>query len=226
MTDEAVLPRRISLLGEAMTPVLVKLRNEIAQPISATAPVGSMIDVISAGLNSLQSIVHRLNGQVNALMSDVVAKEDASDADVYRAVGRFEAFLDDLLSEYQGLKRLNAYGADIEGRDLLAGAYRHTLAQIQGWLQDLVDTLADPQTALRRKGLPTSGPVEIPLTLHLTGAPELAALGRWGERQSGVFSSSHNSGLGFWGTVGALALGWGIGNALFGDDDCGCDGGS
>lgn len=226
MTDEAVLPRRISLLGEAMTPVLVKLRTEIAQPISATAPVGSMIEVISAGLNSLQSIVHRLNGQVNALMSDVVAKEDASDADVYRAVGRFEAFLGDLLSEYQGLKRLNAHGADIEGRDLLAGAYRHTLVQIQGWLQDLVDTLADPQTALRRKGLPTTGPVEIPLTLHLTGAPELVALGHWGERQSGVFSSSRNSGLGFWGTVGALALGWGIGNALFGDDDCGCNGGS
>lgn len=226
MTDEAVLPRRISLLGEAMTPVLVKLRTEIAQPISATAPVGSMIEVISAGLNSLQSIVHRLNGQVNALMSDVVAKEDASDADVYRAVGRFEAFLDDLLSEYQGLKRLHAYGADIEGRDLLAGAYRHTLAQIQGWLQDLVDTLADPQAALRRKGLPTTGPVEIPLTLHLTGAPELVALGHWGERQSGVISSSRNSGLGFWGTVGALALGWGIGNALFGDDDCGCNGGS
>lgn len=226
MTDEAVLPKRISLLGEAMHPVLAKLRSGIAQQLSATAPVGSMIDVISVSLNSLQGIVHRLNGQVNALMSDVVSKEDASDADVYRAVGRFEAFLDDLLSEYQGLKRLNAYGADIEGRDLLVGAYRHTLVEIRDWLQDLVDTLADPQAALRRKGLPTTGPVEIPLTLHLTGAPDLAALGRWGERQSGVFSSSRNSGLGFWGTVGALALGWGIGEALFGDDDCGCDGGA
>lgn len=226
MTDEAVLPKRISLLGEAMNPVLRKLRSGIAQRLTATAPVGSMIDVISLSLNSLQGIVHRLNGQVNALMSDVVSKEDASDADVYRAVGRFDGFLDDLLSEYQGLMRLNAYGADIEGRDLLVGAYRHTLVEIRDWLQDLVDTLADPQAALRRKGLPTTGPVEIPLTLHLTGAPELAALGRWGERQSGVFSSSKNSGLGFWGTVGALALGWGIGNALFGDDDCGCNGGS
>ena len=226
MTDEAVLPKRISLLGEAMNPVLRKLRSGIVQRLTATAPVGSMIDVISVSLNSLQGIVHRLNGQVNALMSDVVSKEDASDADVYRAVGRFDGFLDDLLSEYQGLMRLNAYGADIEGRDLLVGAYRHTLVEIRDWLQDLVDTLADPQAALRRKGLPTTGPVEIPLTLHLTGAPELAALGRWGERQSGVFSSSKNSGLGFWGTVGALALGWGIGNALFGDDDCGCNGGS
>lgn len=220
MSDETMLPRRISLLGEAMSPVLVKLRTGIAQKVSATVPVGSMIDVISMSLNSLQGSVHRLNGQVNALMSDVVEKDDASDADVYRAVGRFEAFLDDLLSEYQGLKRLNAYGADIEGRDLLAGAYRHTLGEIQGWLQDLVETLADPKAVLRRKGLPTSGPVEIPLTLHLTGAPEMAALGRWGERQSGVFSSSRNSSLGFWGTVGVLALGWGIGNALFGDDDC------
>lgn len=225
MTDEVVLPKRISLLGEAMNPVLVKLRSGIAQQLSVTAPVGAMIDVISVSLNSLQGMVHRLNGQVNALMSDVVSKEDASDADVYRAVGRFEAFLDDLLSEYQGLKRLNAYGADIEGRDLLVGAYRHTLVEIRDWLQDLVDTLANPQAALRRKGLPTTGPVEIPLTLHLTGAPELAALGRWGERQSGVFSSSKHSGLGFWGTVGALALGWGIGEALFGDDDC-CNGGS
>lgn len=226
MTDETILPKRISLLGEAMSPVLVSLRSGIAQQLSATTPVGAMIDVVSVSLNSLQGIVHRLNGQVNGLMSDVVAREDASDADVYRAVGRFDAFLDELLAEYQGLKRMSAYGADIEGRDLLVGAYRHTLVEIRDWLEDLVDTLADPQAALRRKGLPTSGPVEIPLTLHLTGAPELAALGRWGERQSGVFSSSRNTGLGFWGTVGALALGWGIGNALFGDDDCGCDGGS
>ena len=225
MTDETILPKRISLLGEAMSPVLVSLRSGIAQQLSATTPVGAMIDVVSVSLNSLQGIVHRLNGQVNGLMSDVVAREDASDADVYRAVGRFDAFLDELLAEYQGLKRLSAYGADIEGRDLLVGAYRHTLVEIRDWLEDLVGTLADPQAALRRKGLPTSGPVEIPLTLHLTGAPELAALGRWGERQSGVFSSSRNLGLGFWGTVGALALGWGIGSALFGDDDC-CNGDS
>lgn len=39
----------------------------------------------------------------------------------------------------------------------------------------------------------------------------------WLSRQSS--SGRKGSGLGFWGTVGAFVLGWGIGDALFGDDD-------
>lgn len=114
--------------------------------------------------------------------------------------------------------------------EMLEHAYRHSLIEIRDWLHELVETLADPMATVHRRGLPTSGYVELPLTLELTAAPELAGLSRWAERQSGYsgFSSStslnRKSGLGFWGTVGAVVLGWGIGEALFGDDDCGTGG--
>ena len=129
----------------------------------------------------------------------------------------------DLLAVYREVLALNPYGRDTQARDLLAGVYRHTLVEIRDWLEDLVETLADPIAVVRRRGLPTTGYVELPLTLTLTAAPELASLSHWVGSNAGG-AARRQSGLGFWGTVGALILGWGIGEALFGDDDCGTGG--
>ncbi len=221
MTDEITLPSRLVCLGEAMAPVLRKLDAAVAEHSLQTVPVGSMVDVIKEGLAALGRSMPRLSDQVNGLMTDVAANESATDRDVYRAVGRFEGVLDEIINEYRKIGRQSAFGSDEEARVLLAEIYRHSMREIQVWLQDLVDTLADPKEALRRKGLPTTGSNEIPLTLTLTSAPELAGLQRWGERHSFYTPSPTptNQGLGFWGTVGAIAIGWGIGEALFGDDD-------
>jgi hypothetical protein len=221
MTDEITLPPRLVCLGEAMAPVLEKLDAALAEQALPTVRFGSIVDVIRGGLDAIGRSMPRLSDQVNRLMTDVAANENASDRDVYRAVGRFEGVLDEIISDYQAVSRQSAYGSDEEACELLAGTYRHSMREIQIWMQDLVDTLADPISALHRKGLPTTGSIEIPLTLTLTLAPELTGLERWGERHS-LYTPSPtptNQGLGFWGTVGAIALGWGIGEALFGDDD-------
>lgn len=221
MTDEITLPSRLVCLGEAMAPVLRKFDAAVAEQSLQTVPVASMVDFIKEGLAALGRSMPRLSDQVNGLMTDVAANESATDRDVYRAVGRFEGFLDEIINDYRKIGRQSAFGSDEEARVLLAGIYRHSMREIQVWLQDLVDTLADPKEALRRKGLPTTGAIEIPLTLTLTTAHELAGLQRWGERHSFYTPSPTptNQGLGFWGTVGAIAIGWGIGEALFGDDD-------
>jgi hypothetical protein len=221
MTDEITLPPRLVCLGEAMAPVLEKLDAALAEQALPTVRVGSIVDVIRGGLAALGRSMPRLSDQVNGLMTDVAANESASDRDVYRAVGRFEGVLDEIISDYRRVCLHSAYGSDEEACGLLAGTYRHSMREIQVWLQDLVETLADPKEALHRKGLPTTGSIEIPLTLTLTSAPEMAGLQRWGERHS-LYSPSPtptNQGLGFWGTVGAIAIGWGIGEAPFGDDD-------
>ena len=221
MTDEITLPSRLVCLGEAMAPVLGKLDAALSEQSQPTVPVGSIVDVIKEGLSALGGSMPRLSDQVNGLMTDVAANESASDRDVYRAVGRFEGVLDEIISNYRKVCRHSAYGSDEEACELLAGTYRHSMREILNWLKDLVDTLSVPIAVLNRKGLPTTGSIEIPLTLTLTSAPELAGLQRWGERNS-LYSPSPtptNQGLGFWGTVGAIAIGWGIGEALFGDDD-------
>lgn len=227
MNDESLLPRRLIVLGEAMRPVWQKLEAELDASTWSNTPVLDMVATVQYNLSQLEAAVHRLTERINDLMGEVVANEAASDSEVYRAVGRFEAPLRDVLTSYHSVQALEAYGANAEARDLLADVYRHSLIEIRDWLYELIETLADPMAAVKKRGLPTSGYVELPLTLELTAAPGLAGLSRWAERHSlALFPARREpkTGLGFWGTVGAVALGWGIGEALFGDDDCGTGG--
>lgn len=217
MTDTIVVPHRLQVLGEALKPVWKRLDNRLGQPSVPATPVQGMIEVISSHLDYLQVAVRPLASRVEALMSDVVANEGVSDAEVYRAVGRFEAPLDDLVDHLQEAGSLAVYGVDIEARDCLVGVYRHALAEIRDWLKDLVESLEDPVAAARAKGIPIEGQVELPFTLTMTSAPELEQLNAWMSRQASAVRQK--GGLGFWGTVGAMALGWGIGHALFDDDD-------
>ena len=159
MTDKIKLPSRLVCLGEAMAPLLGKLDAALSEQSHPTVPVGSIVDVIKEGLAALGGSIPRLSVQVNGLMTDVAANESASDRDVYRAVGRFEGVLDEIISDYRRVCLHAADGSDEEPCELLAGTYRHSMREIQDWLQDLVETLADPITALHRKGLATTGSI-------------------------------------------------------------------
>lgn len=231
MSDEPLLPPRLTLLGEALRPVWSKLCHEIDRSILPSAFVWDMTDSIPKHMDALLVVIQRLEERLNRFMSDVVSNDSATDADVYRAVGGFEALIDDMLAGYQGVRALDARGSDEEARDLLAGVYLHTLDEVRVWLQELVETLADPMATVIKRGLPTSGHVELPLVLNLTAAPQLTDLAQWAKRHGVTLTTPppsaryqppprRSSGLGFWGMVGAAVLGWGIGEALFGDDDC------
>jgi len=235
MSEQPVLPHRVTLLGEAMRPLGRRISEQLDLPVAPVVDVYGMNEIVSNHLAALQAIVQRVPDRLAGLMTDVVDNERASDAEVHRAVGRIEASVDDLLTGYLGVCALRAFGTDTEARDLLAGVYRHALVEIRDWIAELVDVLADPLAALVNRGLPTSGTVELPLKLTLTAAPQLAQLSRClrGQRAAPAFplarppaaaASPREPCLGFWGTVGTLMLAWGLGNALFGDDDCGCDG--
>lgn len=217
MTDTIVVPHRLQVLAEALRPVWKRLDARLGHASVPAIPVQGMIKVISDHLDYLQVAVRPLESRVEALMSDVVTNEDVSDAEVYRSVGRFEAPLDDLVDHMQEAGSISAYGVDVEARDCLVGIYRHALVEIRDWLKDLVESLEDPVAAARARGIPIEGQVELPFTLTMTSAPELDQLNAWMSRQAST--GRQKSGLGFWGTVGAIALGWGIGHALFDDDD-------
>ena len=217
MNDEIVLPRRMTMLGEALVPLERSLRSSLDASVAPSAPVGSMIEIAKAHFDQLQSVVHRLSDRVNGLMSDVISKDGASDSDVYRAVGRFESVLDELQTGYLDVRRLAAMGDDIEARDLLAGVYRHALKEIYAWITDVIAVMSNPCAALRARGLPTSGNIELPLTLTMTSPHQLQGLNNWIQRKANSSgSSSKRSGLGFWGTLGALWLGGEVGEHLFG----------
>lgn len=230
MSDEPLLPHRLTLLGEAMRPVWKNIEREINHPIQPSRLVNGMKELIPSHLDALVTAVQRLEKRVNQTMPDIITNEDATDAAIYRSVGGFEALMDDVLAEYQEIRSLDVRGSDREARDLLAGIYCHTLGEVCDWLQELVETLADPMATVIRRGLPTSGNVTLTLALTLTAAPQLPAMAQWAKRHAVLLTTplaparyqppQRSSGLGFFGMVAAVALGWGIGEALFGDDDC------
>lgn len=214
MSDEIVLPQRMTTFGQALIPLEASLRAALNQRLAPTAPVVSMVDVARQHLDILSSVMQRLTHQCDALMAEVVSNESATDGDVYRAAGRLEGVLDGIRSGYFDVQRLAAQGSDIEARDLLAGAYRHALREILAWISDIVWTMANPGPALQAKGLPSEGNIEIRLSLTLTAAPELEELGRWVGRQAKIFSlhveqvSGKASSWGIWPTVLALVGLW------------------
>jgi hypothetical protein len=216
MTDTIVVPQRLQVLGQALKPVWKNLTEQLEQPHAATIPVHAMLNVISRHMDYLQAAVSPLANRIDDLMRDVVSNEQVTDAQVYRAVGRFEAPLEDFVDHFNEVASLAPYGADIDARNMLVGVYRHSLVEIRDWLEELVEALEDPVAAARARGIPIEGQVELPFTLTMTSAPELEQLTSWLSRHG---SGGQKSGLGFWGTVGAMVLGWGIGNALFDDDD-------
>lgn len=227
MSEQPVLPRRVTMLGEAIRPLGRKISGQLDMPVAPVADVHRMIEIASNHLAALQDIVDRLPDRLAGLMADVVENEGAGDAEVYRAVGRLEASVDDLLAGSLGVRTLRAFGTDAEARDLLAGVYRHTLVEIRDWIAELADVLAEPLAALRKRRLPTSGAVELRLALRLTAAPQLAKLSQWTTSQqvsqpTADYQPPPSSGLGFWGTLGTILVAWGIGGALFGGDDCEC----
>lgn len=247
MTDDAItLPPRFHWLHDALVPVLRKLEAALAEPRPSASPTVFVRNVAEAR-RALEVTNARLQEAVKGLMNDVVEREEVSERDVCRAVWRFEVVLEVLMEYYRYFKvcRRRAMGGRVYV--LLEGMFRHSMREIRDWLQELVDVLANPGAALLRSGLPTTGEVKITLALALSVAPEAEQLQHWvaddvklpgritlppahsedpepPERPQIVCTlpapkvTVIKQQVGFLDILLGSALGWGIGNALFGDD--------
>ena len=215
MNGNPVLPPHVITLGSAMRPMLSKLEARMMDtPTHRTVAKYDMVDAMSDQIDKLSGTTSGLVTKVN-ILGDVLSTA-GTDAEIHRTVGGIEVYLDDLLAQRFEVLRWHAVGSDARALDLLAGVYRHLLTEIRDWLEELIKTIADPLAAVKRRGLPTSGSVDLHLMLTLTEAPQLAALHRWVERNHRPAGKSN---LGLLGTVGAVVVGIAIGGWLFGDGD-------
>ena len=98
-------------------------------------------------LHQLGDSVTRLISETNRVLSEVISAADLPEAKVHRAIGRFEMILDEMLDSYSELRELYPYPVHKRGHELLLAVYRHTLLQLQGWLLDVVEAIADPVAA-------------------------------------------------------------------------------
>lgn len=213
MAEESILPSSLVALGEALRPVALKLRTDMAREPLRTDREDDMLEFAWGHLGMIREDIQRIESEIN----DGLAVVD-SPADAHRAVGRLEVRLERLLSRYHDVKSVSPSLDDAEGWSLVRDVYRRLLIEIRRWIDELVEVLDDPIAALKARGLPTEGRVEIPLTLTMTASPELERLIRWAEDRASDKEEEHQasrSTFGFWALLLAVfGLGW-----MFGDDE-------
>ena len=223
MSENPTLPPCVLALGEALRPLLLKLQAQMDAPVRRDLWIVDLAGEIADHLDELEDTVSGLVAKVNAL-GELLAREGPM-AGIHRGAGGLEVYLDTLLTRYSEVRRWLPGASGAAARDSLAGVYRHLLTEVRDWMDELIEVIDDPLAAVKRRGLPTSGYVELPTSLTLTAAPQLARLrdsleldllepGGHGPQSA----PTEKQGLGFLGTVAAAALGFGIGSWLFGGE--------
>lgn len=215
MNQATTIPPRLSTLATALRPCLATLLRRLDEPALPDIPMGDSTVWLNVSLSQLKFYIEGMTFQVDQLMREVLSNEQAIDADIYRAAGRFEAYLDGFLDSRSGVRRAVVAADFVEARELLAGAFRHSLNEIAIWLKKLVNVLADPLAEARRRGMPENGPISLDLALNFTSAPETAQLNAWAMRKS-----QSNRRTGFWHLLGGFALGALLIDGIS-DHDCG-----
>ena len=214
MSISATLRPGVTALGESLRPMLSELQTQLDAPVRSDLRVSDAAGEIADHLDEMADTVSALEAKVNTL-GDLLSREGPG-AGIHRAAGGLEVHLDTLAARYSEVRRWRPSASHLSARALLAGVYLHLLMEIRSWMEELVEVIDDPLAARKRRGLPTSGYVEIPITLTLTEAPQLAELHDWLDRE---LSPARGSGLGFCGTLAAAVLGLAVGASLFGGEE-------
>lgn len=184
MEEKITLPPRLTMLGVAMRTPLERLEHVLLTPVKPRFPGPSMKEVVPARLDALSSMVLRMETRVRDLMAEVVDNNLAGKAQIYRAVGRFESVLDELLDAYREVGEMQSHGGESRVQNLLVGVFRHSLKEIRDWLAELVAFLTDPRAALEKQEIPQSGKIELTFALKFTPAPQLAQIVEWAKNQA------------------------------------------
>jgi hypothetical protein len=159
-------------------------------------------------------------------MGNVIRNEGATMGEAYRAAGRLEQVLSEFVDGYHEVKSSHDGPEPSEARTLLLGVYRHHLREISAWLDELVQAIADPASALERRGLSPTDGAELSVVLHMTAPPQMTKLNELAK----CLQFPQNCPIdefpgdsppappqpGMLGTLGALAFGFGISKAVFG----------
>ena len=221
-----VLPPQILLLGEALAPVAKAARQALVRRVRPSGQDFVTLESLSRHMGGIKHALSQLNPRLEGLMSDVIRKEGVGPFEVGRSVGRLEQVISELIDGYLDAKSSHAGAESIDARVLILGVYRHHIRNICDWLDDLVATISNPAAPLRRRGIELSGDVVLTVPLNMTSPPEMAKLtalvGTLQPKQEERVESSirpqqtRDDRPGVLCTIGALAFGLGLSQAVFG----------
>lgn len=220
MSDFELSPHHLAL-KTALAPVLARLHAALAARESASLPCPDMVAEVQWHGARMPGDVQRLETLINETLAPAaLADGPAGQVDV--AARQLLVWVDAWAARMGEVERLHPAPEERDARDWLAAAYRRTLSELSNGLEALLRILEDPLGERARRGLPTEGAVILPLSITLTAGPEVEALANWSRQRASQLlpgeRQTRRQGLGFWGWVGAIALGSWIGSSLADDD--------
>lgn len=221
-----ILSPQLQMLLEQIRPLRNSFRVRLTQEtVLPSFYVQDFPTYITEQLDLVNKQIQTLGKHLNGDMNSIVTHSNMNREKMQITINKLDANLSNLLSLYQDVIRHQVPLDCAEGQRLLRGTIRHFLTQAENWLDDIVNTLEDPVAACRKRGLPTSGRVELNLCLDFSPDVHLNDLQKWVEQYARVkrveirATQQKSHGLGLLGTIGALWLGSEIIEHLFGKDD-------
>ena len=182
--SDAPLPRTLVVLGEALRPLTEELQTRLNTPIPQTRVLSDIFALAEEHLPQFADDCMQLPRVISEGIGQVASEADAPDTVVYRAVGRLEVRVEQILDRYDEVRCLRASAEDYWGWHLLGEIYRDVLGQIQGWLDELVDFLGDPTAFLKKHDIAPHGDVQVNFSLDLSAPPEVDQLATWADRRA------------------------------------------
>lgn len=220
------LPARVRYLGEALKPVAKNLHLAIAQKVQPSGHEFLIVDDLLLHSGVIHQALTHLSGSLEYLMGNVVRNESAGMSEACRAAGRLEQVISEFIVGYHQVKASRGGPDTREARQLLLGVYRHHMQEISVWLDEIVKAIADPGSALKMQGMNQTTEATLTVTLTMTRPPEMDKLNELAIKLQlaaepmaealPTYEQAEPPRAGILGTIGALAFGFGISNAVFG----------
>jgi hypothetical protein len=221
-----VLPPQVVFLGEALAPVAWGARQAMTRRVRSSGHDFVTLEDLSRHMGVIQQALTHLSPRLDGLMTDVIHKEGVGVVKVGRSASRLEQVLSEFVDGYLEAKSSRSGTEASEARSLILGVYRHHIREICEWPEDLVEVIANPASAIQRRGIAVAANVELTVALKMTSSPEMAKLDALTKNllpppetyiePSPRFEQRKTNGPGILGTIGALAFGMCITKAAFG----------
>ena len=180
-------PPHVVSLAEALRPIHTKLQTERKAPFPATGSVsdlGAHVRELEKHLEIMRDFALRMEDKIHDLKREVLSNPDISKRAVHRSVAGFEEVIDNLLNECSRTHHIPTYRMDGTGRDLTIKIYHCLLSEINDWLEDFVETVADPVAAYEKRGLSMSDDVMFTFVFEPSEPPQVKELEQWVGRKA------------------------------------------